>query len=242
LTKLVNHSGRNNRGVISVRGRKGLNRRYRLIEFRRDRLPRQAAQVKTVEYDPNRSANIALLYYPGQNLTRYIICPQSLTPGSSVFAGPRAPIKVGNAMPLKFIPNGSLIHNIELSTGRGGQLVRSAGTYANLISKEGRFVIVKLPSKELRLISCNCYATLGQVSNIDWISQNRGKAGRARWLGKRPTVRGLAKNPIDHPHGGGEGRSPIGKSRPVTPWGKPALGSKTRKSKALSNKYILRRT
>ncbi len=241
LIKLINHSGRNNRGVITVQGRKGSDRRYRLIEFRRDRLSRQAAQIKTVEYDPNRSANIALLYYLGQDLTCYIICPQSLIPGLSVFAGPRVSIKVGNAIPLKFVPNGSLIHNIELYTGRGSQLVRSAGTYVNLIFKEGRFVIIKLPSKELRLVSHNCYATLGQVSNIDWISQNRGKAGRTYWFGKRSIIRGLAKNPIDHPHGGGEGRSPIGKPRPVTPWGRPALGSKTRKSKTLSNKYVLRR-
>ena len=198
-----------------------------------------AAKVATIEYDPNRNARIALLHYKDGS-KKYIVSPRSLKVGMELYSGANVPIEVGNAMPLEFIPLGSIIHNVELTLGKGGQLARAAGTYAQLIAKEGDFVTLKLPSNEVRLVSKKCYATLGQVGNIDSVNITLGKAGRSRWLGKKPKVRGVVKNPIDHPHGGGEGRSPIGRPKPVTPWGKPALGIKTRNQTKASSKYILR--
>merc|ERR1712032_1297405 len=193
----------------------------------------------TVEYDPNRNARIALLHYKDGS-KNYIICPRSLKVGMEVFSGNDVPIEVGNAMPLELIPLGSIIHNIELTLGKGGQIARAAGTYAQIVAKERNFVIIKLPSAEVRLIDKRCYATLGQVGNIDQVNIKLGKAGRSRWLGKKSKVRGVVKNPVDRPHGGGEGRSPIGLVKPVTPWGKPALGIKTRLPKKASGRYILR--
>jgi large subunit ribosomal protein L2 len=231
-------SGRNNRGVITVKGRGGGHKRkYRVIDFQR-RLP-LAAKVTTIEYDPNRNARIALLQYKDGS-KKYIIAPRSLRVGMDLSSGPNVPIEIGNAMPLEFIPLGSIIHNVELTLGKGGQIARAAGTYAQLIAKEGNFVTLKLPSNEVRLVNKKCYATLGQVGNVDSSNITLGKAGRKRWLGKTPKVRGVVKNPIDHPHGGGEGRSPIGRPKPVTPWGKPALGIKTRRQTKASSKYILR--
>jgi large subunit ribosomal protein L2 len=231
-------SGRNNRGVITVKGRGGGHKRkYRLIDFQRKST--FGAKVATIEYDPNRNARIALLHYKDGS-KKYIVCPRSLKIGMNVYSGNDVPIKIGNAMPLELIPLGSIIHNVELTLGKGGQLARAAGTYAQLTAKEGNFVTLKLPSNEVRLIHKKCFATLGQVSNVDNINITLGKAGRKRWLGRRPKVRGTVKNPIDHPHGGGEGRCPIGLPQPVTPWGKPALGSKTRKQTKASSKYILR--
>jgi large subunit ribosomal protein L2 len=231
-------NGRNNRGVITVKGRGGGHKRkYRVIDFQR-KLP-ISAKVATIEYDPNRNARIALLQYKDGS-KKYIIAPRSLRVGMDLSSGPNVPIEIGNAMPLEFIPLGSIIHNVELTLGKGGQIARAAGTYAQLIAKEGDFVTLKLPSNEVRLVNKKCYATLGQVGNVDSINVTLGKAGRKRWLGKTPKVRGVVKNPIDHPHGGGEGRSPIGRPKPVTPWGKPALGIKTRKQTKASSKYILR--
>lgn len=231
--------GRNNRGVITVKGRGGGHKRkYRLIDFRRKESG-ILAKVATIEYDPNRNARIALLQY-SDGSKKYIISPRSLRAGMSISSGSGVALEIGNAMPLKLIPLGSIIHNVELTLGKGGQIARAAGTYAQLIAKEGDFVTLKLPSNEVRLVNKNCYATLGQVGNIDSINITLGKAGRSRWLGKKPKVRGVVKNPIDHPHGGGEGRSPIGRAKPVTPWGKPALGIKTRKFTKASSKYILR--
>jgi len=232
-------SGRNNRGLITLKGRGGAHKRkHRTIDFTR-KLSSTIARVATIEYDPNRNARIALLYYEN-GLKKYIISPRSLKVGMHVQAGKEAPIEIGNAMPLASIPLGSTVHNIELTLGKGGQLARAAGAYAQIIAKEGDFVTLKLPSNEVRLVYKECYATLGQVGNIDAINVCLGKAGRNRWLGKRPKVRGVVQNPIDHPHGGGEGRAPIGRDKPVTPWGKPALGVKTRKAKKASSKYILR--
>jgi large subunit ribosomal protein L2 len=230
--------GRNNRGVITVKGRGGGHKRkYRIIDFQRK--SSIVARVSAIEYDPNRNARIALLTYSNGS-KKYIIAPRSLRVGMNVYSGTEVPIEIGNAMPLEFIPLGSIIHNIELTLGKGGQVARAAGTYAQLIAKEGDFVTLKLPSNEVRLVNKNCYATLGQVGNVDSVNITLGKAGRKRWLGKRPKVRGVVKNPIDHPHGGGEGRSPIGRPKPVTPWGKPALGIKTRNQNKASSKYILR--
>ena len=232
-------SGRNNRGVITVKGRGGGHKRkYRTIDFRR-RESQVSAKVATFEYDPNRNARIALLQY-SDGSKKYIISPRSLRVGMPISSGPNVAIEIGNAMPLELIPLGSIIHNVELTLGKGGQIARAAGTYAQLIAKEGDFVTLKLPSNEVRLVNKKCYATLGQVGNIDSVNITLGKAGRSRWLGKKPKVRGVVKNPIDHPHGGGEGRSPIGRAKPVTPWGKPALGIKTRKPTKASSKYILR--
>ena len=232
-------SGRNNRGVITIKGRGGGHKRkYRIIDFKRKESS-ISAKVAAIEYDPNRNARIALLQY-SDGSKRYIISPRSLRIGMSVYSGTNVPIEVGNSMPLEYIPLGSIIHNVELTLGKGGQIARAAGTYAQLIAKEGDFVTLKLPSNEVRLVNKKCYATLGQVGNIESINITLGKAGRSRWLGKKPKVRGVVKNPIDHPHGGGEGRSPIGRAKPVTPWGKPALGIKTRKSTKASTKYILR--
>ena len=232
-------SGRNNRGLITLRGRGGGHKRkYRIIDFRRDRL-NKTASVVSIEYDPNRNARIALLHYEnGQK--RYILCPRALSVGMKVQSGLDVPIEIGNAMPFSAIPLGSIVHNVELTLGKGGQLSRAAGTYAQIIAKEGNYVTLKLPSNEVRLVNSKCYATLGQVGNIEAQNVNLGKAGRMRWLGKKPTVRGVVMNPIDHPHGGGEGRSPIGRSKPVTPWGKPALGIKTRRFTKASTRYILR--
>jgi large subunit ribosomal protein L2 len=230
--------GRNNQGVITVKGRGGGHKRkYRVIDFHRK--CQIVSEVVTIEYDPNRNARIALLQYKDKS-KKYIVCPRSLKVGMEVFSGNDVPIEVGNAMPLELIPLGSIIHNVELTLGKGGQIARAAGTYAQLIAKEGNFVTLKLPSNEVRLVNKKCYATLGQVGNVDSINITLGKAGRSRWLGKKPKVRGVVKNPIDHPHGGGEGRSPIGRPKPVTPWGKPALGIKTRKQTKASSKYILR--
>jgi large subunit ribosomal protein L2 len=237
-------SGRNNRGVITLGNRGGGHKRkYRLVHFNRKEANLDAnlitAQVVSIEYDPNRNARIALLQY-SDGAKRYILCPRSLKVGMSVSSGANSPIEIGNAMPLSAIPLGSIIHNVELTLGKGGQIARAAGTYAQLVAKEGNFVTLKLPSGEIRLVHKGCYATLGQVGNVEFANVRLGKAGRNRWLGRRPHVRGVVKNPIDHPHGGGEGRSPIGRARPVNPWGKPALGIKTRKSTKASSKYILR--
>ena len=237
-------SGRNNRGVITLGNRGGGHKRkYRIIHFNRNESIGDdkiiTAKVASIEYDPNRNTRIALLHYDDGS-KKYIICPRSLKVGMSVSSGVNAPIEIGSALPLSAIPLGSIIHNIELTLGKGGQIARSAGTYAQLIAKEGDFVTLKLPSNEIRLVSKRCYATLGQVGNVEFANVRLGKAGRNRWLGRRPHVRGVVKNPIDHPHGGGEGRSPIGRVRPVNPWGKPALGTKTRKPTKASSKYILR--
>ena len=237
-------SGRNNRGVITLGNRGGGHKRkYRIIHFNRNESIGDdkiiTAKVASIEYDPNRNTRIALLHYDDGS-KKYIICPRSLKVGMSVSSGVNAPIEIGSALPLSAIPLGSIIHNIELTLGKGGQIARSAGTYAQLIAKEGDFVTLKLPSNEIRLVSKRCYATLGQVGNVEFANVRLGKAGRNRWLGRRPHVRGVVKNPIDHPHGGGEGRSPIGRAKPVTPWGKPALGIKTRRPTKASSKYILR--
>nr|YP_009402726.1 50S ribosomal protein L2 [Compsopogon caeruleus]ARX96079.1 50S ribosomal protein L2 [Compsopogon caeruleus] len=250
LKKIHSATGHNNRGVITIRHRGGGHKkRYRIIDFKRN-LYGISAKVAAIEYDPNRNARIALLHYIN-GVKRYIIHPRSLEIGSIVSSGPNAPIELGNSLPLKNIPLGTAIHNIELKCGRGGQIVRAAGTYAQIIAKEGNFVTLKLPSGEVRVVRQECYATIGQVGNVDAINITIGKAGKNRWLGKRPTVRGIVMNPVDHPHGGGEGRSPIvniinqsnlfGRSRPVTPWGKPALGMKTRNRKKYSNIYIIRK-
>jgi large subunit ribosomal protein L2 len=232
--------GRNNRGIITCRHRGGGHKRlYRDIDFRRDKIG-IAAKVVSIEYDPNRNARIALLRYEDGE-KRYILHPRGLNLGEMLISDLNTPILVGNALPLRNIPLGAEIHNVEFQPGSGGQLARSAGTYVEILAKEGNFVTIRLPSKEIRLISKNCWATIGQVGNVEAYSLKIGKAGRTRWLGIRPTVRGSVMNPVDHPHGGGEGRCPIGRSRPVTPWGKPALGKITRKSKKYSNQFIIRK-
>ncbi|GEN34791.1 MULTISPECIES: 50S ribosomal protein L2 [Aneurinibacillus] len=232
-------AGRNNQGKITVRHHGGGHKqKYRIIDFKRnkDGIP---GRVATIEYDPNRSANIALInYVDGEK--RYILAPNGLQVGMTVVSGPDADIKVGNALPLANIPVGTVIHNIELKAGKGGQLVRSAGAEAQLLGRDGDYVIVRLASGETRMIRKECRATIGQVGNLEHELINIGKAGRSRWLGKRPTVRGSVMNPNDHPHGGGEGRAPIGRSGPLTPWGKPTLGAKTRKKNKQSSKYIIR--
>jgi len=231
-------SGRNNRGIITLRGRGGGHKRkYRNITFQR-RGVGNIATVIGIEYNPNSNAQIALLQYQDES-KGYVISPRFLKVGKTLYSGIDSPIGIGNAMPLEDIPLGSIVHNIELTLGKGGQIARAAGAYAQLLAKEGELVTLKLPSKEVRLFNKNCYATLGQVGNSEFINVTVGKAGRNRWLGRRPKVRGVAKNPNDHPHGGGEGRSPIGRPKPVSPWGKAALGVKTRKKK-LSSSYILR--
>jgi large subunit ribosomal protein L2 len=233
------NSGRNAHGHVTTRHRGGgEKRRYRIIDYKRNK-PGVEARVVSIEYDPNRSANIALLYYrDGEK--RYILCPDALTVDTYIVAGPDAEPKVGNALPMKKIPIGLPIHNLELKTGRGGQIVRSAGTMAMIQSKEGQFVTVKLPSGEVRLIKGECFATIGQVSNLEHKNRKIGKAGRKRHMGWRPSVRGIAQHPGSHPHGGGEGRSGIGMPGPKTPWGKPALGYKTRGKFKYSNKYIIK--
>ena len=232
--------GRNNRGVITIRHRGGGHkRRYRLIDFKRSKYGIEGI-VASIEYDPNRNARIALIHYKDGE-KRYILHPKSLNVGDSILAGSGSPLNVGNTLPLTEMPLGSSIHNIELIPNKGGQLVRAGGTSAKILAREGNYVTLRLPSKEIRLIRQECFATIGEVSNNDAFLIQSGKAGRTRWLGKRPTVRGSVMNPCDHPHGGGEGRAPIGRTRPLTPWGKPALGMKTRKRKNLSDAYILRR-
>ncbi|MFZ5590510.1 MAG: 50S ribosomal protein L2 [Bacillota bacterium] len=238
LRPLKKTGGRNNQGRITVRHRGGgAKRMYRVIDFKRDKdgIP---AKVATIEYDPNRSARIALLHY-ADGEKRYIIAPHGLQVGMTVVSGPDADIKVGNCLPLRNIPLGTMIHNIELYPKGGGKLVRSAGTAAQLMAKEGKYAHIRMPSGEMRLVLQDCRATIGQVGNIDHENITIGKAGRSRWLGRRPTVRGVVMNPVDHPHGGGEGRSPIGRN-PVTPWGKPALGARTRKKKP-SDRLIVKR-
>lgn len=239
LAPLPKKAGRNNQGKITVRHHGGGHKKqYRIIDFKRnkDNVP---AKVATIEYDPNRSANIALLnYVDGEK--RYIIAPKELQVGQILVSGETADIKVGNALPLANIPVGTLIHNIELKPGKGGQLVRSAGASAQVLGKEGKYVLVRLKSGEVRMILATCRATIGEVGNEQHGLVNIGKAGRTRWLGKRPTVRGSVMNPNDHPHGGGEGRTSIGRKSPMSPWGKPTLGKKTRSKKARSNKFIVR--
>ena len=241
LTKYKHRrKGRNNRGVITSRRRGGGHKRlYRFIDFKRDKydIP---GKVIAVEYDPNRNARIALVeYQDGEK--RYILAPTGVVVGQEIISGPDSPIETGNALPLSKIPLGETIHNIELRVGRGGQIVRAAGTAAKVMAKEGDYVTIGLPSKEVRMVRKECYATIGQVGNAEFRNLKRGKAGKTRHLGKRPQVRGSAMNPCDHPHGGGEGRAPIGRSGPVTPWGKPALGLKTRKKKKSSDRLIVRR-
>jgi len=239
ITPLKRKAGRNNRGVITMRHRGGgAKRMLRKIDFRRDKkgIP---GQIAAIEYDPNRSAYIALVFY-ADGEKRYILAPLGLNMGDTIISGEDAEIRPGNAMPLKLIPTGTLIHNIEFDPGRGGQMVRSAGTAAQLMTKEEKYALIRLPSGEMRRVRAECYATIGQVGNIDHDSIKLGKAGRKRLLGWRPSVRGSAMTPRDHPHGGGEGRSPIGLPNPKTPWGKPALGLKTRKPKA-SDKLIVKR-
>ena len=232
--------GRNNRGIITSRHRGGGHKKlYRQIDFKRSKIG-TSAKVATVEYDPNRNARIALLHYQDGE-KRYILYPRGLKLGDTIIADVEAPIVIGNYLPLFNMPLGTEVHNIELHPGSGGQLVRAAGTVAQLVAKEGNFVTLRLPSGEVRLISKECWATIGQVGNVDVSNLTSGKAGRTRWLGRRPTVRGVVMNPCDHPHGGGEGRAPIGRSHPVTPWGRPALGQRTRQSKKYSNKLILKR-
>ncbi len=241
LTKFKHRAkGRNNRGVITSRRRGGGHkRRYRTIDFRRDKL-NIPATVIAIEYDPNRNARIALVeYQDGEK--RYILAAAGLTVGTEIISGPDSPIEIGNALPLSNIPLGETIHKVELRVGRGGQIVRAAGTAAKVMAKEGNYVTIGLPSKEVRMIRKECYATIGQVGNAEVRNLKLGKAGKSRHLGRRPQVRGSAMNPCDHPHGGGEGRAPIGRSGPVTPWGKPALGLKTRKKRKASDKLIVRR-
>ena len=240
LESLKKTAGRNSYGRITVRHHGGGNKiKYRIIDFKRDKVG-MPAEVKTIEYDPNRTAFIALVQYEDGE-KRYILAPHGLKVGDHVVSGEGADIKPGNCLPIANIPLGTMIHNIELIPGRGGQLVRSAGGAAQLMAKEGAAAQVRLPSGEVRFIKMNCHATVGQVSNIDQENQNRGKAGKTRHLGIRPTVRGSVMNPCDHPHGGGEGKSPIGRSGPVTPWGKPALGYKTRKKNHRTDKQIVKR-
>ena len=240
LAPLNKNSGRNSYGRITVRHRGGGNRKkYRIIDFKRDKFD-MSAKVLGIEYDPNRSAHIALIQYEDGG-KRYILAPAGLKAGDTVEAGASADIKPGNALPLVNIPTGTFIHNVELYPGRGGQLARAAGNAAQLMAKEGAYALLRLPSGELRNVSVNCMATIGQVGNVDHENVKIGKAGRKRHMGWRPTVRGSVMNPNDHPHGGGEGKSPIGRPGPVTPWGKPALGYKTRAKKNRSDKMIVKR-
>ena len=234
------HAGRNSYGRITVRHQGGGNRqKYRIIDFKRNKRDLEGTVLR-LEYDPNRSSFIALIEYTDGE-RRYILAPVGLKAGDVIFAGETADIKPGNALPLQNIPTGTMIHNIEMYPGKGGQLVRSAGNAAQLMAKEGNMATVRMPSGEMRKIRINCYATVGQVGNTDHANVSLGKAGRVRHMGIRPTVRGSVMNPCDHPHGGGEGRSPIGRPGPVTPWGKPTLGYKTRKKKNPTDKYIVKR-
>lgn len=239
LAPLHKRGGRNNQGRLTVRHQGGGHKRqYRIIDFKRDKdgIP---GRVATIEYDPNRTANIALIHYvDGEK--RYILAPKGIKVGNMIESGTEADIKTGNALPLQNIPVGTVIHNVELKPGRGGQIARSAGAEAQILGREGKYVLVRLVSGEVRLILGTCRATIGQVGNIEHELVEIGKAGRSRWLGKRPTVRGSVMNPVDHPHGGGEGRTSIGLPSPVSPWGQPTLGYKTRKKKKQSSKYIVR--
>ncbi|HAA25837.1 MAG TPA: 50S ribosomal protein L2 [Ruminiclostridium sp.] len=240
LAPIKKTGGRNSYGRITVRFRGGgTKQKYRIIDFKRDKdnIP---AKVAAIEYDPNRSANIALLHYKDGE-KRYILAPLGLKVGDTVMSGENADIRTGNALPLTKIPLGSVIHNIELKPGKGGQLVRSAGNMAQLMAREGKYAQIRLPSGEVRMVSVNCKATIGQVGNVEKENISIGKAGRKRWMGRRPHVRGVVMNPSDHPHGGGEGKSPIGMPSPVTPWGKPTLGYKTRKKNKQSNKFIVKK-
>lgn len=240
LAPLSKKAGRNSYGRITVRHQGGGHKRaYRIIDFKRnkDDVP---AKVAGIEYDPNRTANIALLHYTDGE-KRYILAPLGLRVGQTVVSGLKVEVRPGNAMPMRSIPTGTFVHNIEMKIGHGGQLARSAGTAAQLAAKEGDKAFIRLPSGELRLVPIDCRATIGQIGNIEHENLTIGKAGRSRWLGRRPTVRGSVMNPCDHPHGGGEGRAPIGLKRPVTPWGKPTLGYKTRKKNKASDKMIVRR-
>ena len=239
VERLQKHAGRNKQGKITVRHHGGGHKRlYRVIDFKRtkDDVP---ATVATIEYDPNRSARIALLFY-ADGEKRYILAPNTLKVGDKVVSGPNSDIKVGNCLPFKNIPVGTMVHNVEMKIGKGAQMVRSAGAGAQLMAKEGDYALLRLPSGELRKVHINCRATVGQVGNLEHENINIGKAGRSRWLGIRPANRGVVMNPIDHPHGGGEARSPVGRKHPVTPWGKCAHGARTRKKKA-SDKLIVRR-
>jgi large subunit ribosomal protein L2 len=239
IGKKKNHAGRNVHGRVTVRHRgSGARRRVRIIDFKRQKhdIP---AKVAEIEYDPNRSSNIALLHY-ADGEKKYILAPQGLRKGDSVISGPTADIRPGNSLPISNIPTGTMIHNIEMKEGRGGQMVRAAGSAAQLTAKEGDYAQIRMPSGEVRLIRQKCYATIGQVGNVDHGNIKLGKAGRKRHMGIRPTVRGSAMSPRDHPHGGGEGRSPIGMPSPKSPWGKPTLGKKTRRNKA-TDKFIVRR-
>ncbi|MBQ7883559.1 MAG: 50S ribosomal protein L2 [Oscillospiraceae bacterium] len=240
VEQLVRKAGRNNTGKMTVRHQGGGHKRqYRIIDFKRnkDNIP---AKVATIEYDPNRNARIALVNY-ADGEKRYIIAPLGLQVGDVVVSGPEADIKTGNCLPLKNIPLGTTVHNVEMKIGKGGQMARSAGASAQLMAKEGDYALLRLPSGEIRKVHINCRATIGQVGNIDAENICIGKAGRSRWLGIRPANRGVVMNPNDHPHGGGEGHSPVGRKRPVTPWGKCAFGTRTRKEKKASTKLILKR-
>ena len=240
LRKNYRNKGRNHRGIVTIRHRGGGHkRRYRLIDFKRNKYNIEGIVV-SIEYDPNRNARIALINYTDGE-KRYILQPKNLNIGNKITAGSDSSLNIGNNLPLEKIPLGYLVHNIELIPNHGGQIVRAAGTSAKILAKEGNYVTLRLPSKEIRLIHRKCFATIGEVGNNDAFLVQSGKAGRTRWLGKRPYVRGSVMNPCDHPHGGGEGRAPIGRTRPLSPWGKPALGMKTRKTKKLSDTYILRR-
>lgn len=239
LAPLNRKAGRNNQGRMTTRHKGGGHKRqYRIIDFKRrkDGIP---GRVATIEYDPNRTANIALIHY-ADGEKRYIIAPAGLKVGDVIESGSNADIKVGNALPLSSIPVGTTIHNIELKPGKGGQMVRSAGASAQLLGRDGDYAIIRLTSGEIRKVLLSCRATIGQVGNVEHELINIGKAGRSRWLGKRPAVRGSVMNPVDHPHGGGEGRAPIGRKSPMSPWGKPTLGVKTRNKKKESSKYIIR--
>jgi large subunit ribosomal protein L2 len=240
LQPLKKNAGRNNQGKITVRHQAGGHKRqYRLIDFKRNK-DNVVGTVKTVEYDPNRSANIALIHYT-DGVKAYILAPKGLKVGDRIESGENADIKIGNALPLNNIPVGTVVHNIELKPGKGGQLIRSAGTSAQVLGNEGKYTLVRLNSGEVRMILGTCRATVGTVGNEQHELINIGKAGRSRWMGKRPTVRGSVMNPNDHPHGGGEGKAPIGRPSPMSPWGKPTLGYKTRSKKAKSDKLIVRR-
>ena len=239
LRPLKKTGGRNGQGRITVRHRGGGHkRRYRVIDFKRDKFG-VPGEVTTIEYDPNRSSRIALIKYPDGDW-RYIVAPNGLTVGDTVQSGPDAPIRTGNALPLKAIPSGTTVHNVELSVGKGAQIVRSAGSSAQVLASEDKYTLLRLPSGEMRNVLSTCMATVGQVSALDHKNTKLGKAGRKRHMGRRPEVRGVVMNPRDHPHGGGEGRSPIGMPGPKTPWGKPALGARTRRNKS-TNKFIVRR-
>jgi large subunit ribosomal protein L2 len=240
VESLNRNGGRNSYGRITVRHQGGgAKRKYRIIDFKRDK-DGIKAKVASIEYDPNRTANIALLHY-ADGEKRYILAPVDLKVGDFVESGEKADIKPGNALPLANIPTGTTIYNIELKPGKGGQMVRAAGNAAQLMAKEGDYAQVRLPSGEVRMVRINCKASIGQVSNIDHENVSLGKAGRKRWMGIRPTVRGVVMNPVDHPHGGGEGKAPVGRPSPVTPWGKPTLGFKTRKKKNNTDKFIVKR-